>query len=119
MFWQSEAEISHLLSIPQKRDRQVDREIDRTLLLQKILPIRNRTADHELGQGSIMRILVISNEISRWNDAPGGMSHPHQRLRTARNQGACIDLLLIPQFEPAGLQRLGHVYCRARSRFGR
>ena len=47
------------------------------------------------------------------------MPHPDQRFRTARRQRAGVDLLLIPQFEPAGLQGLGDIDGGAWRRLGR
>jgi hypothetical protein len=47
------------------------------------------------------------------------MPHPDQRLRAARHQRAGVDLLLVPQFEPAGLQGLGDIDGRAWRRLGR
>ena len=66
-----------------------------------------------------MRILVVGNEIGRRDHAPGGMPHPDQRLRSARHQRAGVDLLLVPQFEPAGLQGLGDIDGGAWRRLGR
>ena len=66
-----------------------------------------------------MRILVVGNEVGRRDHAPGRMPHPHQRLRSAGHQRAGVDLLLIPQFEPAGLQCLGDIDGGAWRRLGR
>src|SRR5207244_392874 len=53
------AKIAHRLAILKNGNRQVDREVDGALLLQKIVPILNGSTDKKIRQPAKMRIPVI------------------------------------------------------------
>ncbi len=48
-----------------RRDRQVDRDIGRALLVEQIAPILRGPVDHELRQTQAMRIVVLRDKIGR------------------------------------------------------
>jgi hypothetical protein len=85
-----------LISIPKKGDRQIDRDIGRALPFEQIAPILRGAVNHELCQTQAIRIVFLRDEIGRRDHAPVWMPHPHQRFGTAADQGAGIDLLLVP-----------------------
>ncbi|GCC47558.1 hypothetical protein chiPu_0031740, partial [Chiloscyllium punctatum] len=80
------AELAHRMVVREKRDRQIDREIDRPDLFDEIAPVLDRALDHELGQCMKMRIAFVGDEVGRRHDAPCGMAHPDQCLGSAWNQ---------------------------------
>ncbi len=42
----------------------------------------------------------------RRDDAPGGVTHADEGFRATRRKRVRVDFLLVPQFQPAGLERL-------------
>src|SRR5262249_31081552 len=72
----------------EKRDWQIDGEFHRTMPFHEMAPILDRPADHELGQGTQMRITIIRNEVGRRDDTPGWMTNANEALRLAQRQRA-------------------------------
>ncbi len=72
------AEIAHRLRLLQIGRGQVDREIDRSLLLQQKMPVPHDALDHEFGEVAQMRVVLFGNEI-------GGGTTPQVgcRIRTS------------------------------------
>ena len=113
------AEIAHRLRLAEIGGGKVDRQVDRALVLEQVVPVLHGAIDHELRQRAKMRVARLRDEIGRRHHAPGRMPHPHQGLGAAAHQRARVDLGLVPQLEPAGMQGLADMHGRARRRLVR
>ena len=66
-----------------------------------------------------MRIAVIRDKVRWRNNSPGRMTDSNEGLGTARSERPPVDLRLVPQFKPAGVERLRDVNRGTRRRLGR
>ena len=86
------------------------------MLIHEIMPVLQRAADHKFRQSLELRVSIIGDK-GRWrHHAPRRVAHADQRFGAARRERMHVDFLLIPQLQPAGLQRLRHIDRRARRR---
>src|SRR6516162_5228966 len=90
--------------IPKKGDRQIDRDIDVSVLSDEITPVLDCPTNDEFRQGGAMRITVIWYEISRRDNPPARMPDADKRFGATQAERGGVDLRLVPQFDPAFAQ---------------
>ena len=93
----------------EKGDGQIDRKLGRAALEEKVVPILKRPRDDGLGHGGEAGVAIVGNEEGGRDNTPYGMTHAQQGLGAAHDDGAGINLGLIPELEPARADRLGDV----------
>src|SRR6266404_4372261 len=105
--------------VAKERNRKIKGDLDMSVLLHEGVPILGGLADDELGQREKMRIAVIRDEVRWRNDSPGWMMDSDKGLGTAGSERPQVDLRLVPQFKPAGVERFRDINRGTRRRLRR
>ena len=90
----------------QRRDRRVDRELDRRAVAGEFVPVVQRREDHLFGQRQHVGFGRAGQELIGEDHAVFGMPHTDQPFGAGETLGGEIDFRLIPEFEPVVLDRL-------------
>jgi hypothetical protein len=117
VIWHLAAKIRDRIGIPEKIERQVDGDLYGAMLRGEVMPVFNCAVDDEIRKNAQARIVPIGHEVGRWNESPGGMPHPYQRLGAAQLERPRIEFRLIPELQPACVQRFGGIDHRLPLRF--
>src|ERR1700730_17917748 len=110
MIRHSPAQVRDRLWLLKEGHRDIDCDLDRAALGDKIVPILHRPINDELRQGAELLVTYIGYEIRRRHNPPGRMTHTDKRLSTAYRNRPRLDFRLIPQFEPTRGHRFRDIH---------
>jgi hypothetical protein len=96
--------------IVEKRDRQVDRQIEGALFAQEKPPICDCLGNDELRQSRQKLLPHLRHETGGRYNSQQRVAHANKRFRPAQVEGLAADLGLVPQLQPPGPERFSHLF---------